>query len=188
MEKVADLKAKGVDTIAYVSVDDAFVIKAWKESLNLAPTTSSCSQKATTTSPGLLVSSSNSATSPWALESGPNAMPLGERLRRRESCDPSTGRVADISLRGESPDPILARSGLMTGSLSPALCRLDRLDSLILADWKQVSGPIPSCISSLSFLRHLDLVGNQISGQIPCTLPRNNVLVDQSQSLERRII
>ncbi|ONK66560.1 uncharacterized protein A4U43_C06F9460 [Asparagus officinalis] len=35
VEKVADLKAKGVDTIAYVSVDDAFVIKAWKESLNV---------------------------------------------------------------------------------------------------------------------------------------------------------
>ncbi|ONK67029.1 uncharacterized protein A4U43_C06F14800 [Asparagus officinalis] len=35
VEKVVDLKAKGVGTITCVSVDDAFVIKAWKESLNV---------------------------------------------------------------------------------------------------------------------------------------------------------
>ena len=34
-EKAAELRAKGVDTVACVSVNDAFVMKAWKESLGL---------------------------------------------------------------------------------------------------------------------------------------------------------
>ncbi|XP_023156448.1 LOW QUALITY PROTEIN: peroxiredoxin-2E-2, chloroplastic-like [Zea mays] len=36
MEKAGELKAKGVDTVACVSVNDAFVMKAWKELLGLA--------------------------------------------------------------------------------------------------------------------------------------------------------
>lgn len=35
MEKSAELKAKGVDTIACISVNDAFVMKAWKENLGI---------------------------------------------------------------------------------------------------------------------------------------------------------
>lgn len=35
VEKSAELKAKGVDTIACISVNDAFVMKAWKENLNI---------------------------------------------------------------------------------------------------------------------------------------------------------
>ncbi|CAN6230678.1 unnamed protein product [Urochloa humidicola] len=34
-EKAAELKAKGVETIACVSVNDAFVMKAWKEALGV---------------------------------------------------------------------------------------------------------------------------------------------------------
>ncbi|XP_022983105.1 peroxiredoxin-2E-1, chloroplastic-like [Cucurbita maxima] len=35
VEKSAELKAKGIDTIACISVNDAFVMKAWKENLNV---------------------------------------------------------------------------------------------------------------------------------------------------------
>ncbi|KAJ0987062.1 hypothetical protein J5N97_005418 [Dioscorea zingiberensis] len=89
------------------------------------------------------------------------------------SCDPKTGRVADLSLRGESEDPILTRSGLMTGKFSPSVCRLSSLSSRIIADWKQISGPIPSCIpSSLPSLRILDLIGNRLSGPLPSDIGR----------------
>lgn len=36
MEKSKELKSKGVDTIACISVNDAFVMKAWKENLNIS--------------------------------------------------------------------------------------------------------------------------------------------------------
>lgn len=35
VEKAAEFKSKGVDTIACISVNDAFVMKAWKENLNI---------------------------------------------------------------------------------------------------------------------------------------------------------
>lgn len=35
VEKSGELKAKGVDTIACISVNDAFVMKAWKEDLKV---------------------------------------------------------------------------------------------------------------------------------------------------------
>ncbi|KAG9133872.1 hypothetical protein Leryth_017941 [Lithospermum erythrorhizon] len=86
-------------------------------------------------------------------------------------CDPTTQRVSDIVLRGESTDPMFekaGRSGYMTGSLSKSLCKLDKLTTLIVADWKDITGEIPACIpGSLSSLHILDLVGNRISGRIP---------------------
>ncbi|KAF8691367.1 hypothetical protein HU200_040498 [Digitaria exilis] len=36
VEKAGELRARGVDTIACVSVNDAFVLKAWKEALGVA--------------------------------------------------------------------------------------------------------------------------------------------------------
>lgn len=35
LERASELKSKGVDTIACISVNDAFVMKAWKENLNI---------------------------------------------------------------------------------------------------------------------------------------------------------
>ncbi|KAG7018090.1 DNA damage-repair/toleration protein DRT-like protein, partial [Cucurbita argyrosperma subsp. argyrosperma] len=86
------------------------------------------------------------------------------------SCDPETLEVTEISLRGESEDPIFqkaGRTGYMTGSISPEICKLDRLTILIISDWKGISGEIPKCLTKLSQLRVLDLVGNKISGEIP---------------------
>lgn len=91
------------------------------------------------------------------------------------SCDPETGRVADINLRGEAEDPIYEknhRTGYMTGTISPAICRLTRLSSLTIADWKGISGEIPKCITTLPFLRIFDLIGNKISGEIPAGIGR----------------
>lgn len=91
------------------------------------------------------------------------------------SCDPESHRVADITLRGESEDPIFQRhhrTGYMTGSISPAICRLTRLSSLIIADWKGISGGIPACIANLPFLRILDLIGNRLTGEIPSDIGR----------------
>ncbi|KAL6194025.1 hypothetical protein ACLB2K_035109 [Fragaria x ananassa] len=51
------------------------------------------------------------------------------------SCDPSTRRVVDLNLRGESEDPILSKSG-QSGSIAPEICNLDSLTTLVLADWK----------------------------------------------------
>ncbi|KAJ9139705.1 hypothetical protein P3X46_030414 [Hevea brasiliensis] len=91
------------------------------------------------------------------------------------SCDPETHRVADINLRGESEDPIFGkagRSGYMTGTISPSICKLERLSSLTIADWKGISGEIPRCITSLPFLRILDLIGNRLSGDLPADIGR----------------
>ncbi|KAL3324542.1 hypothetical protein AABB24_038599, partial [Solanum stoloniferum] len=91
------------------------------------------------------------------------------------SCDATTHRVADINLRGESEDPLFEkahRTGYMTGTISPSICKLERLSSLTIADWKGITGPIPSCITSLPFLRIIDLVGNKLTGSIPSSIGR----------------
>ncbi|KAH1217580.1 DNA damage-repair/toleration protein [Glycine max] len=85
------------------------------------------------------------------------------------ACDPTTGHVTDVSLRGESQDPMfqkLGRSGYMTGKISPEICNLSNLTTLVVADWKAVSGEIPACVASLYSLQILDLSGNRISGEI----------------------
>ncbi|CAM8920361.1 unnamed protein product [Rhodiola kirilowii] len=89
------------------------------------------------------------------------------------SCNPDTQRVADINLRGESEDPILeklGKTGYMTGSISSSVCKMDSLTTLVIADWKGISGSIPSCLSSLPKLRILDLIGNSLSGPIPSNI------------------
>ena len=94
MEKAAELRAKGVDTVACVSVNDAFVMKAWKERLGLSNDV-------------LLLSDGNiepicdstsrwtSLTSPWAQR----VVPLLRAARRRRPCSvatPSTPRGAEL--------------------------------------------------------------------------------------------
>ncbi|KAK8513501.1 hypothetical protein V6N12_052685 [Hibiscus sabdariffa] len=81
------------------------------------------------------------------------------------SCDQETYRVADINLRGESEDPIFERAH-RTGFISPEICKLARLSSITIADWKGITGEIPKCITGLPFLCILDLIGNRISGEI----------------------
>ncbi|XP_027180299.1 DNA damage-repair/toleration protein DRT100-like isoform X2 [Coffea eugenioides] len=86
------------------------------------------------------------------------------------SCDPEVHRVTEINLRGVSEDSIFKmahRTGYMSGTISRAICRLNRLSSLAIADWKGISGTIPSCITSLPCLSILDLVGNKLTGGLP---------------------
>ncbi|KAK1402741.1 DNA damage-repair/toleration protein DRT100 [Heracleum sosnowskyi] len=86
------------------------------------------------------------------------------------SCDGDNARVTYINLRGESEDPIFRkanRTGYMTGTISPDICQLTWLSTIIIADWKGISGFIPDCISYLPHLRMLDLVGNKLTGQLP---------------------
>ncbi|KAK8559569.1 hypothetical protein V6N13_016311 [Hibiscus sabdariffa] len=88
------------------------------------------------------------------------------------SCDPTTHQVTDVSLRGESEDPILqklghSKSGYMTGWINPSICQLDKLNTLIIADWKGIAGEIPPCVAELPNLRVLDLIGNSLTGKIP---------------------
>ncbi|GJN03929.1 hypothetical protein PR202_ga21428 [Eleusine coracana subsp. coracana] len=101
------------------------------------------------------------------------------------ACDPNSGRVAYLSLRGEAEDAVMApaghpTSGVMSGYVSDAVCHLDHLSTLVLADWKRITGPIPSCVAtSLPFLRVLELPGNALTGDIPAsigTLSRLTVL------------
>ncbi|XP_039052540.1 DNA damage-repair/toleration protein DRT100-like [Hibiscus syriacus] len=87
------------------------------------------------------------------------------------SCDQETHRVADINLRGESEDAIFERAH-RTGFISPEICKLSRLSSITIADWKGITAQIPKCITRLPFLRILDLIGNKISGQIPAGIGR----------------
>uniref|UniRef100_A0A7N0V2R6 Uncharacterized protein n=1 Tax=Kalanchoe fedtschenkoi TaxID=63787 RepID=A0A7N0V2R6_KALFE len=56
----------------------------------------------------------------------------------------------------------------MTGSLSTSICHLNSLTTLVIVDWKGISGFVPTCIpSSLPKLRILNLIGNSFSGPIP---------------------
>ncbi|KAG4988844.1 hypothetical protein JHK82_031180 [Glycine max] len=53
------------------------------------------------------------------------------------SCDTTTGCVTDNNLRGESEDPIFEKagcSGYMIEKLSPAICGIDTLTTLVIAD------------------------------------------------------
>ncbi|CAI9106563.1 OLC1v1005751C1 [Oldenlandia corymbosa var. corymbosa] len=95
-------------------------------------------------------------------------------------CDPVHRRVADINLHGISEEPIFQkahRTGYMTGKISPEICKLSWLSSLTVAEWKGISGSIPACITSLPFLRHIDLTGNKISGELPADIGRLSRLV-----------
>ncbi|WZZ30534.1 hypothetical protein YC2023_013935 [Brassica napus] len=89
------------------------------------------------------------------------------------SCDPTNRRVSAVTLRGISEEPIFQRAkrkGVMTGSISPAICELTQLSGVTLSDWEGISGAIPACITNLLAVRHVDLVGNKISGEIPANI------------------
>ncbi|KAG5064804.1 hypothetical protein JHK85_005987 [Glycine max] len=61
------------------------------------------------------------------------------------SCNATIDRVTDINLHGESEDPIfekVGRFGYMTGKLSPAICGIDTVTTLVVVDWKDIAGEI----------------------------------------------
>ncbi|KAE9593288.1 hypothetical protein Lal_00028698 [Lupinus albus] len=90
------------------------------------------------------------------------------------NCDPTTRRVADITLGGltiadHNPHVTTNRTatGYMTGYISPSICKLKQLSTLTISEWKGISGNIPRCITTLSLLQFIDLSGNIISGKVP---------------------
>ncbi|KAK2382180.1 DNA damage-repair/toleration protein DRT100 [Trifolium repens] len=96
------------------------------------------------------------------------------------SCDPTTHRVAEITLRGLTVGDNhrhyrrtkTMESGYMTGHISPSICNLTQLSSITISDWKGILGNIPECITTLNFLQIIDLSGNHISGKIPYEMGR----------------
>lgn len=102
------------------------------------------------------------------------------------SCDPTTHRVTEITLRGltVADDNHHHRhfnnrttTGYMTGYISPSICNLTQLSSITISDWKGISGTIPRCITTtLPLLQIIDLSGNLISGKVPYDIGRLNQL------------
>ncbi|XP_078439589.1 uncharacterized protein LOC144709817 isoform X3 [Wolffia australiana] len=92
------------------------------------------------------------------------------------SCNAATGRVEGVNLHGAAADlgisEVSPAQRTISGEISPAICRLDMLSTFVLAYWRNISGSIPPCLTSLAKLRILDLVGNQIAGRIPPDLGR----------------
>ncbi|XP_027355322.1 DNA damage-repair/toleration protein DRT100-like [Abrus precatorius] len=93
------------------------------------------------------------------------------------TCDPTTGRVAEITLRAltvTDDHRYNRRTGTpyMSGHISPSICNLTQLSSITISDWKGISGNIPRCITTLRFLQIIDLSGNLISGKIPWDIGR----------------
>ncbi|KAI4373677.1 hypothetical protein MLD38_011778 [Melastoma candidum] len=86
------------------------------------------------------------------------------------TCDPETGSVAEVTLRAVSKEPIFKedmKPGYMRGIISPSVCQFKNLLILIVTDWKGIEGEIPSCLTSLSSLRIINLASNCLSGMIP---------------------
>ncbi|KAK7312426.1 hypothetical protein VNO77_36270 [Canavalia gladiata] len=89
------------------------------------------------------------------------------------SCDPTTRRVAEITLRGLTvADDHRNGKAYMSGHISSSICNLTQLSSITISDWKGISGIIPRCITTLRFLQILDLSGNLISGKMPWDIGR----------------
>lgn len=89
------------------------------------------------------------------------------------TCDQNSRQVAEINLRAGSLYTTFEkahRPGYMTGQISPEICKLPRLSSITITDWNGISGEIPRCITTLSFLRIIDLSGNRISGTLPAEI------------------
>ncbi|WVZ02954.1 hypothetical protein V8G54_023760 [Vigna mungo] len=98
------------------------------------------------------------------------------------SCDRDSRRVAEISLRA---GPVYTtfekpyRPDYMSGYISPEICKLTHLSTLIISDWQgisgeiprnRISGTLPADIGKLRYLSLLSAADNLITGEIPATL------------------
>jgi hypothetical protein len=62
----------------------------------------------------------------------------------------------------------------LRGSLPAELSKLEGLQSLVVNNGSQLSGPIPSALFSIPCLIELNLAGNRFTGSIPIFLDKNN--------------
>lgn len=72
-------------------------------------------------------------------------------------------RVTALSLSGQTDNP----KSFLSGTISPAISKLQHLDGLYLQNLRNISGPFPDSLFMLPNLKYIYIENNQLSGRLP---------------------